>query len=69
MIVAAGGRTVGSARRLTEILSRLDPGDELALELIDTSGPRRVRLSSRAGRPARAEPGRQGCSGALVLDP
>ena len=44
VIVAAGARPVGSARRLTEILSRLDPGDELELELIDTSGPRRVRL-------------------------
>ena len=44
VIVAAGGRAVGSARRLTEILSRLDPGDELELELIDTAGPRRVRL-------------------------
>jgi S1-C subfamily serine protease len=44
VIVGAGGRAVGSARRLTEILSRLDPGDELVLELIDTSGPRRVTL-------------------------
>ena len=51
VIVAAGGRTVGSARRLTEILSRLDPGDELTLELIDTSGPRRVRLKL-VSRPA-----------------
>ncbi|MBA2383278.1 MAG: trypsin-like peptidase domain-containing protein [Actinobacteria bacterium] len=44
VIVAAGTRRVGSARRLTEILSRLDPGDNLELELINTSGPRRVRL-------------------------
>jgi S1-C subfamily serine protease len=44
VIVAAGGRPIGSARRLTELLSHLDPGDELVLEVIDTSGPRRVRL-------------------------
>ena len=44
MIVAAGTSQVGSTRRLSEILARLDPGDKLQLEVIDTSGPRRVTL-------------------------
>ena len=44
VIVAAGGSRVDSAAALTKILSRLVPGDRLELELIDTAGPRLVRV-------------------------
>jgi S1-C subfamily serine protease len=45
VIVGAGGKGVGSAAALTEILATLDPGDDIELELIDTAGPRLVRLT------------------------
>jgi S1-C subfamily serine protease len=45
VIVAAGGSGVESAAALSRILARLDVGDEVELELIDTAGPRLVRLT------------------------
>jgi S1-C subfamily serine protease len=45
VIVAAGGSGVESAAALSRILARLDVGVEVELELIDTAGPRLVRLT------------------------
>ena len=45
VIVAAGDRRVESAAALTEILAQRKPGDELELEVIDTAGPRLVRVT------------------------
>jgi len=44
LIVTADGRRIDSTRALSELLARRDPGEKLQLELIDTSGPRRVTL-------------------------
>jgi S1-C subfamily serine protease len=55
VVVAAGDSRVDSAAALTEILARLEPGDQLELELIDTAGPRLVRLTV-ARRTAGAAP-------------
>jgi len=45
VIVALDGDPIESARALTAAVAQLDPGDEAELELIDTSGPRLVRLT------------------------
>ncbi|MCP9486112.1 MAG: trypsin-like peptidase domain-containing protein [Gaiellaceae bacterium MAG52_C11] len=45
VIVALDGRPIGSARELTAAVARLDPGDSIELELIDTAGPRLVELT------------------------
>ena len=45
VIVAAGGRQIGSADALTRVLAARDPGDELVLEVIDSAGPRRVTVT------------------------
>ncbi|MBA3243680.1 MAG: trypsin-like peptidase domain-containing protein [Actinobacteria bacterium] len=45
VIVALEGRPIGSARELTAAVARLDPGDRIELELIDTAGPRLVELT------------------------
>jgi len=45
VIVSLGDRKIGSARGLVEALARLEPGDEVDLEVLDTQGPRRVQLT------------------------
>ena len=45
VIVAAGGRQIGSAAALTRVLAARKPGDELVLEVIDSAGPRRVTVT------------------------
>jgi putative serine protease PepD len=49
VIVALDGARIRSAEALTRALARLDPGDDVELELIDTAGPRRAEV--RLGRP------------------
>lgn len=45
VIVALDGEPIGSARALTAAVAQLDPGDSVELELIDTAGPRLVRVT------------------------
>ena len=49
VIVALDGAPIRSAQALTRALARLDPGDRIELELIDTVGPRRAQVT--LGRP------------------
>jgi putative serine protease PepD len=49
VIVALDGRPIRSAEALARALARLDPGDRIELELIDTVGPRRAQVT--LGRP------------------
>jgi S1-C subfamily serine protease len=45
VIVALDGAPIRSAQSLTEAVAKLDPGDRIELEVIDTSGPRLVELT------------------------
>ena len=45
VIVALDGKPIRSAEALTRALAKLDPGDEIELELIDTVGPRRAQVT------------------------
>jgi S1-C subfamily serine protease len=45
VIVALDGDPIASTRAFAEALARRDPGDKVELELIDTAGPRLVRLT------------------------
>ena len=45
VIVALDGAPIRSARSLTEAVAKLDPGDRIELEVIDTAGPRLVELT------------------------
>ena len=45
VIVALNGAPIGSARALTAAVAKLDPGDRVELEVIDTAGPRLVELT------------------------
>ena len=45
VVVALNGAPIGSARALTAAVAKLDPGDRVELELIDTAGPRLVKLT------------------------
>jgi len=45
VIVTFDGAPIRSAEALTRALARLDPGDSIELELIDTVGPRRARVT------------------------
>ena len=45
VIVALDGKPIASVRELTSAVARLDPGDKVELELIDTAGPRLVQLT------------------------
>jgi S1-C subfamily serine protease len=51
VIVAVDGSAVRSSADLTGVLGRLDPGDRVAVELVDQLGPRRAQLTL-AKRPA-----------------
>jgi S1-C subfamily serine protease len=51
VIVAVGGSPVRSSADLTEVLGRLDPGDRVTIELVDSLGPRRAQVTL-AKRPA-----------------
>jgi S1-C subfamily serine protease len=45
VIVALDGKPIRSAEALTRALAKLDPGDRIELELIDTVGPRRAQVT------------------------
>jgi S1-C subfamily serine protease len=47
VIVALDGARIRSAEALARALARLDPGDRIELELIDTAGPRRAQVTLR----------------------
>jgi S1-C subfamily serine protease len=56
VIVSIDGRAVRSEADLTRLLGTLDPGDTVALDLVDPSGPRRVTVTI-GKRPATAPRG------------
>ena len=45
VIVALDGAPIRSAQTLTAAVAKLDPGDRIELEVIDTAGPRLVELT------------------------
>ena len=45
VVIALDGASIRSAEELTRALAKLDPGDTIELELIDTAGPRRTRVT------------------------
>jgi S1-C subfamily serine protease len=45
VIVALDGAPIRSAQTLSEAVAKLDPGDRIELEVIDTAGPRLVELT------------------------
>jgi putative serine protease PepD len=51
VIVAVDGSAVRSSADLTRALGQLDPGDQVTLEIVDSLGPRRVKVTL-AKRPA-----------------
>jgi S1-C subfamily serine protease len=51
VIVAVDGSPIRSSTDLTRVLGRLDPGDRVTIEVVDTLGPRQVKVTL-AKRPA-----------------
>jgi putative serine protease PepD len=51
VITSVDGKAIGSASDLTKALSKLDPGDQVTVEVVDPLGPRRATLKL-ARRPA-----------------
>ena len=51
VIVAADGNAIRSSADLTRVLGGLDPGDQVTIEVVDSLGPRQVKVTL-AKRPA-----------------
>ena len=60
VIVALGGTEIESADDLTEALASMSPGDEVAIQVVDSQGLRSVELAL-AERPPEADLNRQVC--------
>jgi S1-C subfamily serine protease len=44
VIVSIDGKAINSTEDVSKVLSELDPGDSVALEVVDRSGPRRITV-------------------------